>query len=322
MQKFKNGLMGIALIALIAMIAFTGCSKKEVASQGGPKKYVVGVLLKDLSNTFVKIIGDSINARAAELSNEVTLVVQDARGSISTAIQQAEDMITQRVDALILNPQDYEGCAPIVDMALEANIPIVVVNATTNNTNKVSYVGSDDVDAGRIQSEFLKTKLKPGARVTYLMGPIGISAQIERKEGIYKYLFNDPEWKINILAEQTANWRTDEAMTLSENWLTAYNNDIAAIICQNDEMAMGALEATEAKGVKNEIVIIGIDAIASAVAAVKAGRLDATVFQDGSGQGRESLNMALELIKTGQKKIPDRWIPFVLVTQDNADQFM
>jgi ABC-type sugar transport system substrate-binding protein len=311
---------GIILIVLAAMLLVTGCSKKK--EDAGPKKYVVGVLLKDLSNTFVKIIGDSINARAAELSGEVTLVVQDAGGDISKAIQQAEDMITQGVDAIILNPQDYEGCAPIVEMALEAGIPIVECNATTNNVSKISYVGSDDVDAGRIQAEFLKTKLKPGARVTYLMGPIGISAQIERKEGIYKHLFDDPEWNINLLAEQTANWRSDEAMTFSENWLTAYNNQIDAIICQNDEMAIGALEAAEAKGVKDNIVIIGIDAIASALVAVKNGRLDATVFQDGAGQGREALNMALEMIKTGQKKIPDRWIPFLLVTQDNVDQFM
>jgi ABC-type sugar transport system substrate-binding protein len=319
MRKFGKGMVVFFLLVLMAL---GSCTKKESAGEAGPKKYVVGILLKDLSNTFVKLIGDAINVRAAELSGELTIIVQDAGGDISKAIQQAEDMITQQVDALILNPQDYEGCAPIVDMALEAGIPIVECNATTNNVSKISYVGSDDVDAGRIQAEFLKTKLKPGARVTYLMGPIGISAQMERKEGIYKYLFDDLEWKIELLAEQTANWRSDEAMTLSENWLTAYNNNIDAIICQNDEMAIGALEAAEAKGVKDKIVIIGIDAIASALKAVKEGRLDATVFQDGVGQGRAALDMALELLKTGQKKIPDRWIPFVLVTQENVDQYM
>jgi ABC-type sugar transport system substrate-binding protein len=128
--------------------------------------------------------------------------------------------------------------------------------------------------------------------------------------------------KITALDAQTANWKRDQAMTLTENWLTRFNNEIDAVIAQNDDMALGALEAVEAKGLKDRIVVIGVDAIADALTAVKAGRLDATVFQDAAGQGRGGLDVALELLKTNQKKIPDRMIPFKAVTKENVDQFM
>jgi ABC-type sugar transport system substrate-binding protein len=207
-------------------------------------------------------------------------------------------------------------------MAMKAGITIIGDNTTTNNTDKVTYVGSDDVDAGKIQAEYLKTRLKPGARVVYLMGPIGVSPQIFRLQGIKEGLFDDKSMNVQILEQQTANWKREEAMRITETWLTKYNNNIDAVICQNDDMAMGALEAVEAKGVKDKIIVVGVDAITDAKAAIKAGRLDATVFQDAAGQGRGGIDAALECLKSGQKRIPDKWIPFKAVTKDNVDQFM
>jgi ABC-type sugar transport system substrate-binding protein len=309
----------VALILVMTLIAVTGCGKKEAA---GPKKWTIGLLSKNQSDTFVKNISDAVLARAQELSSEVNVIVQDAEGEISKQIQQAEDLITQKVDAIILIAVDYEGCAPIVDMALEAGILIIGDNTETTNTSKITYVGSNDVDAGKIQAEYLKTRLQPGARIVYLEGPIGISPQIFRRQGIWENLIDDPAWKIEVLDAQSANWKRDQAMTFTENWLTRFNNQIDAVVCQNDDMALGALEAVEAKGLKDKIVVIGVDAIADALTAIKAGRLDATVFQDAAGQGRGGLDAALECLKTGQKKIPDVWIPFKAVTPDNVDQFM
>ena len=323
MKKIRKGL-AVAVIVCAAVLAVTGCSKKESggAAASGPKKYVIGVLSKNQSDTFVKNISDAILARAAELSSECTVIIQDAEGEISKQIQQAEDFITQRVDAIVLIAVDYEGCAPIVDMALEAGITIVGDNTTTNNVDKITYVGSDDTDAGKIQAEYLRTRLKPGARIVYLEGPIGISPQIFRRKGLWENLIDDKSMNIQVLDAQTANWKRDQAMTLTENWLTRFNNNIDAVVCQNDDMALGALEAVEAKGLKDKIIVIGVDAIADALTAIKAGRLDATVFQDAAGQGRGGLDVALELLKSNQKKMSDRMIPFKAVTKENVDQFM
>ncbi|MDR2053682.1 MAG: substrate-binding domain-containing protein [Treponema sp.] len=324
MRKIRKAILGIVVIA-IAMMVLAGCSKKEETSSSvasTTKKYTIGILSKNQSDTFVRNISDAILARAEELKDECTVIIQDAEGEISKQIQQAEDFITQRVDAIVLIAVDYEGCAPIVDMALEAGITIVGDNTTTPNMDKITYVGSDDTDAGRIQAEYLRTVLKPGARIVYLEGPIGLSPQIFRRKGLWENLIDDPAMRIEVLDAQTANWKRDQAMTLTENWLTRFNNNIDAVVSQNDDMALGALEAVEAKGLKDRIIVIGVDAIADALTAIKAGRLDATVFQDAVGQGRGGLDVALELLKTGQKKIPDQMIPFKAVTKENVDQFM
>ena len=324
MKKMSKMLAGIALVILVAIFTFAGCSKRD-AGQGaaaGPQKYRIGVLSKDNSDTFVKNISDAVLARAAELSNEVDVTILDAEGQIHRQIQQAEDLITQRYDAIVLIAVDYEGCAPIVDMALEAGIVIVGDNTTTPNMDQITYVGSDDADAGRIQAEYLRSVLKPGARIVYLEGPIGISPQIFRRQGLWKHLIDDPSMRIDVLDAQTANWKRDQAMTLTENWLTRFNNNIDAVVCQNDDMALGALDAIEAKGLKDRIIVIGVDAIADALVAVKAGRLDATVFQDAVGQGRGGIDAALALLKSCQKRMPDVWIPFKLIVQENVGEFM
>ena len=307
----------IVLYAIMAMvIGFVSFS----VIQADAATYTIGALSKQSADTFVKNIFDAIDARAKEIGPEIKLLVQDAQADINKQIAQAEAMITQKVDAIILNAVDVEGCAPIVDMALEAGIPIIECNTLTNNSDQATaYVGSDDVDAGKIQAEFLLKVLKNDAKVCYMMGPIGVSPQIYRKEGIEKYLFNVT--KIQVLAEQTANWKRDQALSLAEDWLTTYQ-DLDAIICQNDDMAMGVLEAVEAAGRKDKIIVIGIDAITDALEAVKDGRLDCTVFQDAAGQGAGSVDLALKCAKEKIMKTDDVMIPFLLVTKDNVQDFM
>jgi ABC-type sugar transport system substrate-binding protein len=329
-MKKRIGLIVLGLMVLLTAGFVTGCSKKPAAEGGQSaaqpsveaKKWRIALLAKGNMDVFVKNISDAALKRGQELSDKCTVTVFDAEGDMNKQIQQAEDAITQRFDAIVLIAVDYDGSAPIIDMAEEAGIVLVGDNTTTNNISKVTYVGSDDVDAGKIQGEYLKTRLKPGARVCYMMGPIGVSPQIFRKQGIEESLFNDASMNIQVLEEQTANWRRDTAMSLAEDWLTKYNNNIDAIICQNDDMAMGALEAAEAKGVKDKVVIVGVDAIADALKAIKAGRLDATVFQDAAGQGAGGVDAAIKLLETGQKKMADVWIPFKAVTLDNVDQFI
>ncbi len=306
-------LLAILMCACLVLGSFAVASAET-------KTYKIAGLMKQNADTFVQKISDAMIARAAELGTEVELLMQDAEGDINKQLEQAEAMKTMGVDAVILNAVDVEGSAPIVDMFIDAGIPVIECNTLTNNADKATcYVGSDDVDAGKIQADFLKTVLPEDAKVCYMMGPIGVSPQIYRKQGIEENLFNGS--KIEVLQEQTANWKRAEALALAENWLTTYQ-DLDAIICQNDDMAMGALEAVEAAGRKEQVIVIGIDAIADALQAVKDGRLDCTVFQDAAGQGATSVDVALECAKAKTVKTDDVMIPFVLVTKDNVDQFM
>lgn len=305
------------LISLVLCLALSTLCVGCFAAQ--KDSYVIGALMKQNADTFVKNIADAILAHAEELGN-VTIDMQDAEGDINKQLEQAETMLTKGVDAVILNAVDVEGSAPIVDLFIEAGIPCIECNTLTNNAESATcYVGSDDVDAGRIQAEYLLEVLPSDARVCYMMGPIGVSPQIYRLEGITTYLFDVTD--IEVLQSQTANWKRAEAMALAETWLTQYQ-DLDAIICQNDDMAMGALEAAEGMGRKEGLIIIGIDAITDAVAAVADGRLDATVFQDAAGQGAGALDVAIACAKDGLLKTDDVMIPFLPVTIENIADFM
>jgi inositol transport system substrate-binding protein len=125
---------------------------------------------------------------------------------------------------------------------------------------------------------------------------------------------------MHLLANQTAEWDRAKGMSLMENWIQSYGDKINAVFAQNDEMAMGALLAIEQNGRKGKIVVVGVDAIADALQAVKDGRLDATVFQDAKGQGAAAVATAVKIMRHEAFE-KQTMIPFQLVTRENVATF-
>ena len=142
---------------------------------------------------------------------------------------------------------------------------------------------------------------------------------LHRDAGARKVLAKHPGLK--LLDHQTASWDRAKALALTENWLQAHKGKFQAIFAHNDEMAMGALLALERAGLKKDVYVIGVDAIAQALDAVKAGRLDATVFQDAVGQGRGAIDTAI-LLASKQPFEKEVMIPFQVVTRENVDTFL
>lgn len=328
-------ILAVLLSAMLLLGVLAGCGSQnapaepaakpaeqpaEKPAEPAAKKVKVGATLKDLSDQFVKNIGDAMLEHAKGLKDQMDFDLQDAQGDVNKQIEQVEAFISKKYDAIIMVAQDAEGSGAAVDKAVAAGVPIIECNTLTKNDKFTSYVGSDDVNAGKMQAEFLKDLLPENAQVVYLMGPIGQSPQIYRKEGIQKNLF-DLRKDIKVLDEQTAEWKRDKAMALTENWLTKYGTKINAVICQNDDMAMGALAAVQAKGLLDKITVVGVDAIPDALQAVKDGTLKCTVFQNSVAQATGSVDAALKAAKKDQvEKIID--IPFELVTKDNVDKYM
>jgi inositol transport system substrate-binding protein len=284
----------------------------------GGKTYKIGVAMKDLSDQFVKNIADAVKERAAQLP-EVQLIMTDAQGDMNKQLAQVENFVAQKVDAVILNAQDASGLGSAVDLCKKAHIPIIECNTLTSNTNYDVYVGSDDIDAGKIQGEYVKKILGTQGDIAILHGPIGQSGEIKRKQGLKAALL-DTTPGVKVLAEQTANWKRDQAMSITEDWLQRFPS-IKAICAQNDDMAMGALAAVEAAGKLNSVIIVGVDAIPDALAAVRDGKMACTVFQDSKGQAAGSVDVALKLAKGGNSP-KEVMIPFQLVTKDNVDKFI
>lgn len=316
----------VVVLALLLAFVMAGCGAKNgggsssspAASGSGQNadKLTIGVSYQNLQNEFAIKIQDAIRAKTKELGIE--LVEADGQGKAENQIAQVENFITQKVDAIILQPYDKNGSAPAVDKAVAAKIPIIVVNAQVSNLDKATaYSGSDDVVAGKLETEFVVDKLGGKGNVVIIHGPNGNSAEINRTEGIKEVLSKQPD--IKILAEQTANWDRAQALSLMENWLQTYP-DIDAVIAQNDEMALGAYKAIEAAGKQNEIIVVGIDAIPDALKSVEEGKLAATVFQDARGQGGQAVELAVKAVK-GEPFEHINYIPFELVTKDNVSQY-
>jgi inositol transport system substrate-binding protein len=307
-----------AVFALAHLIAATfGCrpSSRSPESQAGEKPPVIGVSLMNLSSEFIVMVNRAMEKRAKELG--VTLVVNDAQRSPEKQVQQIESFIAQHVDAIILNPCELEASTPAVDKALAAGIPIVNVNSETK-TAPTAFVGSRDEESARLAMGYIAKRLDGKGEVVMMHGYIGQAAQIKRDTGAREVLAANPG--LHLLAEQTAEWDRAKAVSLMENWLQAHGERINAVFAQNDEMAMGALLAAEQANKKGKIIIVGVDAIADAIQAIKQSRLDATVFQDAEGQGRRAVETALKIVRK-QPFQKETYIPFVLVTKENVDHY-
>lgn len=305
MKTMKRNLLLLAGVSAL----ICGCGPKD-------ERPVVGVSLLNLANEFIVKIEGALQDEAKQLN--VRLVINDAQRDAGRQIQQVENFIAQGVNAIVLNPCEVEASSPAVEKAKAAGVPIVNVNSETSATPD-AFVGSRDEESARLAMEFIAKKLNGKGGILMMHGFMGQAAQIKRDAGAREVLAKFPD--MQLLAAQTAEWDRAKAVTLMENWLQSHGDKINAVFAQNDEMAMGALLAIERAGRKKDILVVGVDAIGDALQAVKEGRLDATVFQDGVGQAKQALRAAVAL---SRKEAVEKqtFIPFQLVTRENVGGFL
>ncbi len=318
-ENFKcTNAVAIRLVMLIVTpVLFSGCNmggKKEETKKGA---IVIGVSMLSLQSEFVVNVKDAIEARAKEL--HAKLIITDAQRTAEKQVQQVETFISQKVDAIILNPCEVEASSPAVDKARAAGIPLINVNSETNSKPD-AFVGSNDETSGEMAMEYIARSINQKGNIVIIDGYMGQAAQIHRAAGAMKVLAKYPN--IKVLAEQTAEWDRAKGMTLMENWIQSYGSKINAVFAHNDEMGLGALQALEQSKLKDKIVLVSIDAIADALQAVKDGRLNATIYQDAKGQGNGAVETAIKLVKKEPLDSKEVMIPFQLVTKENVKDFL
>ena len=298
MKKFRKLLAVLA----IAIFTFTACSlegqdtkdnssntKKEEKAKDGKLK--VGVSLSTLNNPFFVSIREGVEEAAKD--KDVETVITDAQNDSSSQNNQVEDLITQKVDLIIINPVDSTAISSSVKKANEANIPVICVDRSSDEGEIVSFISSNNIEGGKLAGEFILEKAGKDAKVIQLEGIPGASSTRERGEGFKKAT----DKKIDLVASQTANFDRAEGMTVMENLLQA-QPDVKAVFCQNDEMALGASEAIKASG--KDIVLVGFDGNEDAINAVKEGSMTATVAQKPKEMGKIALETAVKYLK-GEK---------------------
>ncbi len=269
-----------------------------------------------MQKEFIVNIADEMQKKADKMG--VELIIVDAEGSALKQIEQVESFIAQKVDVIILNPIEFEASSPAVAKALAAQIPIINVNSATKAT-PTAFVGSNDVESARIAMKYLAEKLGGKGNLVMIQGLMGQAAQLQREEGAKEILKQFPE--IKLLSQQTAEWDRAKGMDLMQNWIQSYGDKINAVFAHNDEMGLGAVKALQAAGIKDKVLVIGVDAIKDALTSVQKGELNATVFQNAKQQGAGAIETAAKIVKK-QAFEKEVLIPFELVTKDNVGSYL
>ena len=324
-----------------SLILAVFCSFMLIASGQAQAKdsYKIGAAVYGLKGEFMRLWKTALERHPAVKSGLVKVTVFDGKYDASVQQSQFETMVTQGFDAIIFVPIDIEAGAAAVELAASENIPVIGSNTRVNSDKLTSYIGSNDVESGGMEAEAVLKKIGYKGNVVIIEGPIGQSAQIERRKGNLMVLKKNPD--VKLLEMKTANWSRAEAMSLMENWLSAHPEQIQGIIGQNDEMALGAIQALKAAGENpKSFAIAGIDGVTDAMMAVKDGTM-VSILQDATGQAQGALDLALRaVIGESYKPTAKCWtqykdgmpwgdnlqkvynVPWTPITNDNVDSLL
>jgi ribose transport system substrate-binding protein len=291
MKKWSLLLVAAMISIVLAACSMDSGSKSDDSSASEGSKdssdKSIGLSISTLNNPFFVTLSDSAEAKAKE--NGVKITVSDAQDDASKQASDVENLIQKGVDLIIINPVDSSSVASAVESANAANIPVITVDRSSEGGEVVAHIASDNVAGGELAGEFLMSLIEEGSEVAMLEGVAGSSAARDRGQGF----LNVVDGKVNLVASQTANFNRTEGLTVMENILQA-NPNVKAIFAQNDEMALGALEAIQAAG--KDIIVIGFDATDDAVAKVESGDLAATVAQQPALIGEKAIEAAVKVL--------------------------
>ena len=281
-----------------------------------PEEVSIGGILKNQANEFWLSLGDGMTAAAEE--NGATMDIQATRTETDTAGQLsiAETMLQNNYNALVLSPLTNECLDTAVATAKDAGIPIVNANCEYIADADV-FVGGLQIEIGHKAADYIAEKIGEKGKVAILEGVSGTFTSIQRVNGFNEQIANYPD--IEVVASVPGDYEMEKGMNVATDILTQ-NDDIDAIYCCNDNMALGAVEALRNAGKLGDVVVIGVDGTGDAYKSIHAGELTATVDQFPDTNGRVAVEVALRLL--GGQEIP-RVVstPIEVVDEENAADF-
>jgi inositol transport system substrate-binding protein len=311
-SSIKRGDLLAAALLAFSLAAGGGCSSKT-----GHDKPMIIASLHNLSEPFFIAVRHELESEATKLKVDISVVDGQSNSAKQTA--DVEAALASGANGLVLAPTDVNALAPAVESVLKAGIPIVTLDRRVDHTSvSVPHVGADNVAGGRIMAQWIIDNFPNGAGVVLISGQPGSSSAIDRTQGIQTALTAaGPKFK--IVAEQSANWQREQGLTVTQNILTSLGAQIPQVIlCEDDDMALGALEALRASNISG-VKVIGFNATPEALAKVRDGELAATIEQSPVRQARAALDQLVETIRT-HAPMPGANIIPVLITRANLAQ--
>jgi inositol transport system substrate-binding protein len=287
----------------------------------------IGVSMALFDDNFLTVLRNGIQAYAD--ANGIEVQIEDAQNDVAKQLDQIKNFAASGVDAIIVNPVDTSATQAMTDAAAAAGKPLVYVNRQPANLDTLpdnqAFVASNEAESGTLETKevcrLFKEAGKTEAKVYVIMGELSNQAAVQRTKDIEEVIATPECNFIKIIDKQTSNWRREEAQNLMTNWLSK-GEAFDGVVANNDESAIGAIQAMKAGNVDMKSVVVGgVDATQDALAAMQAGDLDVSVFQDARGQGQGAVDAAVKLAK-GEAVEQKVWIPFQLVTPANIGDFL
>ncbi len=300
-----------ALSILLVLMLLSALVAGAAMAEG--KKF--GSTYMTMNNPFFGALNDGI--KSVVEANGDTLITLDPALDQAKQISQVEDMVAQKVDAIFLNPVDWQGVRPALEAAKAAGIPIINVDAPVYDLDLVDcVVASDNYKAGVVVAEDLLKKLPNGAKIVMLEHPTAKSA-LDRTQSLVDTLAGKDLYQ--IIDRQSSEGQLDQAMTKMESILQAHP-DVDVVMGVNDPSAMGALAAIQAASVSHPILIYGVDGAPEAKKMIKEGKLEGSAAQSPKTIGTTAAELAYKLL-AGEAIEKEVLVPVTLITKDNVDEF-
>ncbi len=314
----KKTLIALAMGAAMATTALTSALAANI-----------GVSVARFDDNGLTVMRTGMTEHVKTLEG-VELQMEDAQDDVAKQLDQINNFIASGVDAIIVNAVDTNATAAMTKAAADAGVPLVYVNRQPINMDTLpdgqAFVASNEIESGTLEAFQVCRNLRAagksgGAKGYVLMGQLSNQAAVQRTKDVEDVIGMDMCNFMKVIDKQTAEWSRDKAQDLMTNWLSS-GEEFDFVLANNDEMAIGAIQAMKAAGLDMKVIQVGgVDATADALVAMQAGDLDVTVFQDLAGQGAGSIDTAIKLSK-GEKVDKTVFIPFKLVTPENISDFV
>lgn len=301
-----------ALVSLFAAAALVSCNR-------GKQETTIALVTKAMDSEFWLTVAEGAKAAAAARPDvRLSIGAPDREINVDQQVSILEDQVRRGVKALVVAPAGSAQVMSALEQARQRGIPVVLIDTDAPFAGKVTYIGTDNRKGGQLAARCLIDKLGGTGAVALISGVPGNESQDERAKGFVDAVAQVPAMK--LVAQQPANSERSLGLTVMENILTAHP-EVKGVFCTNDQMALGAMEALEARGQRGKVLIVGFDATKEAVQAAVDGKLAGTVAQNPRAMGQKGVEAALAVL-AGQAVDKRIDTGTELVTAENAAKYL
>jgi len=305
----------VTLVCIVSMLLVTGLVFAGAREKPKEEQLVIGFDAFNVSMTWMKFAHDAMVEEAGNLG--VKLIVLDSENEASKQASNMEDLVALNVDGIVANPIDVDSLTPAINDAASKGVAVATFDRAAKNAEYVFYVGCDDVEGGRLVADFVADKLGGKGKIVLLTGTPGSSPARDRTTGFFERLEKYPG--LEVVFNQTGEFWREKGMQVMEDAITATGGDFDAVVCQNDDMMMGAIQAIQSAGINvKDVVITGYDGVPDGLRAVRDGLADCTV-QYPIGQAPEVLRRLVKYLEGEAPAEKDYEMPPWVITKENLD---